>query len=219
MLKIYRSVKLSVAAAVICLFLMTAPVQAAAWNYTVQPNDTFWKIAVKHQAGLHELMQANPHIKNPNWIYPYQTIYIPGQKAPASEQGSTAGVLEWELQVVKLVNQERAKAGLSPLQLDKDLSHVARVKSADMRDNQYFAHDSPTYGSPFEMMDRFGVSYRYAGENIAAGQRSPEAVMEAWMNSPGHRQNIMNPNYTHIGVGYVSGGSYQHYWTQQFVGR
>lgn len=221
MLKMYKSMKLWVSIAVICIFILTAPVQAAAASYTVQPNDTFWNIAVKQQVGLQELMQANPQIQNPNWIYPYQIIHIPGQQpsspAPAKEQ--SASVLEWEQQVVSLVNQERAKAGLSPLQLDKDLSNVARYKSADMRDNQYFDHQSPTYGSPFQMMDQFGISYQYAGENIAAGQMSPQAVMDAWMNSPGHRQNIMNPNYTHIGVGYVSGGSYKHYWTQQFVGR
>lgn len=220
MVKLYRSTKLWMAALFLCLFILAAPVQAAAANYTVQPNDSFWKIAVKHQVGLQELLQANPHVQNPNWIYPYQTIYIP-EKQPANppKQQPSNTVSQWEQQVVDLVNKERAQAGLAPLQLDADLSNVARYKSADMRDNQYFDHQSPTYGSPFEMMQQFGIEYRYAGENIAAGQMSPEAVMNAWMNSPGHRQNIMNPNFTHIGVGYVSGGGYQHYWTQQFVGR
>ena len=126
---------------------------------------------------------------------------------------------QFEAQVVQLVNQERAKAGLKPLTANAPLSKVARTKSADMRDKNYFAHNSPTYGSPFDMMKSFGITYRTAGENIAAGQRTPEQVVIAWMNSPGHRANILNANYTEIGVGYVAGGSYGHYWTQHFIGK
>lgn len=225
MRKMFPSMKPLLAIVIISAFILVMPAQAATVNYTVQPNDTFWKIAVKYEVSLQELIQANPQIQNPNWIYPFQSIQIPEKQTTPStnsnEQSTeqTTTVLEWEQQVVDLVNEERAKVGLSPLQLDTALSNVARYKSADMRDKQYFSHQSPTYGSPFEMMDQFGIEYQYAGENIAAGQVSPEAVMEAWMNSQGHRENILNPNYTHIGVGYVSGGSYQHYWTQQFVGR
>ncbi|MGE5485815.1 MAG: CAP domain-containing protein [Ignavibacteriales bacterium] len=124
----------------------------------------------------------------------------------------------WELEVIRLVNVERAKAGLKPLTANSELSRVARYKAADMRDNGYFGHESPTYGSPFEMMKDFGISYRVAGENIAAGQRSPQEVMNAWMNSAGHRANILNPNFTVVGVGQVSGGYYGNYWTQMFVG-
>ena len=85
--------------------------------------------------------------------------------------------------------------------------------------NRYFSHQSPTYGSPFDMLKKFGVSYRSAGENIAAGQRTPQEVMNAWMNSSGHRANILNKNYTELGVGYYKGGSYGHYWVQTFVGK
>lgn len=85
-----------------------------------------------------------------------------------------------------------------------------------MQRNKYFSHTSPTYGSPFDMMKKFGISFRTAGENIAMGQRTPEEVVNAWMNSSGHRQNILNPNFTHIGVGYVENGNY---WTQMFIGK
>lgn len=85
-----------------------------------------------------------------------------------------------------------------------------------MKDKNYFDHQSPTYGSPFDMMKSFGISYKTAGENIAQGQKTPEEVVKAWMNSQGHRENIMNPSFTHIGVGYVESGNY---WTQQFIGK
>ena len=136
--------------------------------------------------------------------------------APAANNGSISA---FEQQVVDLTNAERAKAGLSPLKLNVELSRVARIKSEDMRDKNYFDHNSPTYGSPFDMMRKFGISYTAAGENIAAGQTSPQAVVTGWMNSPGHRQNILNSNYTEIGVGYAAGGSYRHYWTQEFIRR
>ncbi|MCG0278705.1 MAG: CAP domain-containing protein [Thermanaeromonas sp.] len=125
----------------------------------------------------------------------------------------------YEQRVVELVNAERVKAGLKPLQVDLELSRVARLKAEDMRDKNYFSHDSPTYGSFAEMIRRFGIPYRTAGENIAAGYRNPEAVVAAWMASPGHKSNILNPAFTALGVGYASGGSYGHYWVQLFVGR
>ncbi|WP_425462721.1 CAP domain-containing protein [Melghirimyces algeriensis] len=131
--------------------------------------------------------------------------------------GETKSLSAFEKKVVELVNKERAKQGLRPLKSHVELSSVARKKSADMRDHNYFSHNSPTYGSPFDMMKRFGIKYRGAGENIAAGQATPEAVMKSWMNSSGHRANILNPDFTHIGVGYVKGGSYGCYWTQQFI--
>ncbi|MFE5318965.1 CAP domain-containing protein [Paenibacillus sp. NPDC056579] len=115
-------------------------------------------------------------------------------------------------EVINLVNQERAKAGLGALTEDKALSNMALDKAKDMYNNNYFDHNSPTYGSPFDMMKTYGISYSYAGENIAKGQRSPQEVMNSWMNSPGHRQNIMSPNYTKIGVAYYNGE-----WVQEFI--
>lgn len=100
--------------------------------------------------------------------------------------------------------------------MDWELARVAKYKSQDMHDRNYFNHTSPTYGSPFDMMKSFGINYRTAGENIAKGQRSAQEVVNAWMNSSGHRANILNKNYTHIGVGYVKDGNY---WTQMFIGK
>jgi uncharacterized YkwD family protein len=146
------------------------------------------------------------------------------QKQPVPTQvkqatPSSYSLSQFEKQVVNLTNKERTKRGLSPLKIDTTLSKMARDKSADMRDHNYFSHQSPTYGSPFDMMKKYGISYTTAGENIAAGQKSPEDVVNAWMNSEGHRANILNPNYTYIGVGYVKGGSYGSYWTQDFIGK
>ncbi|MBY0064566.1 MULTISPECIES: CAP domain-containing protein [Priestia] len=129
----------------------------------------------------------------------------------------TKDASQFEQKVVDLVNQEREKQGLKPLTLNKELSDVARTKSKDMMDKGYFDHNSPTYGSPFDMMKQFGIEYTTAGENIAKGQQSPEDVMNAWMNSDGHRKNILNPDFTEIGVGYVKGDTT--YWTQQFIGK
>ncbi|GAB3805549.1 CAP domain-containing protein [Virgibacillus kimchii] len=151
-----------------------------------------------------------------------------GQNAGTQEQNVTeqeeqntdsnnAGELsQFEQEVVDLTNAERSKHGLSPLQADVELSKVAREKSRDMAANNYFDHNSPTYGSPFDMMQQFDVNYRTAGENIAKGQRSPQEVVDAWMNSEGHRANILNGDFTHIGVGYVEQGNH---WTQMFIGR
>ncbi|MCC0698363.1 sporulation protein [Clostridioides sp. ZZV15-6383] len=124
----------------------------------------------------------------------------------------------YQKEVVDLVNIERSKAGLNPLTLDSSISNVATKKSQDMIDNNYFSHNSPTYGSPFDMLKKFGISYKTAGENIAMAQKTPKEVVNAWMNSEGHRKNIMNPNFSKIGVGVAqkSGGSI--YWTQIFVG-
>lgn len=122
----------------------------------------------------------------------------------------------FERQMFELTNRERVNNGLQPLQVDYELSRVAREKSRDMAINFYFDHNSPVYGSPFDMMRAYGITYRAAGENIAKGQRTPEEVVQAWMNSPGHRANILNPNFTHIGVGFVENGNH---WTQQFIGK
>ncbi|WIL48693.1 CAP domain-containing protein [Bacillus bombysepticus] len=135
----------------------------------------------------------------------------PAEQKPAEEAKSLS---EFEQRVVELTNAERAKQGLPALKIDTELSKVARIKSEDMQKNHYFDHNSPTYGSPFDMMKKFGISYTSAGENIAQGQRTPEEVVQAWMNSAGHRANILNNGFTHIGVGYVESGNY---WTQQFI--
>ncbi|GAA0598096.1 hypothetical protein GCM10009001_12770 [Virgibacillus siamensis] len=123
---------------------------------------------------------------------------------------------QYEKKVVELTNQERTERGLEPLEISNELSKVAREKSRDMAENNYFSHNSPTYGSPFDMMKQYGITYKTAGENIARGQRTPQEVVNGWMNSEGHRENILNESFTHIGVGYVENGNY---WTQQFIGK
>ncbi len=116
-------------------------------------------------------------------------------------------------QVLTLVNEARTNAGLKPLTMNAELSRMAMFKAQDMHDNNYFSHDSPTYGSPFQMMKSFGIAYKWAGENIAKGQRSPVEVMNAWMNSPGHKANILSVNFTQIGIAY-----YNTEWVQAFIG-
>lgn len=177
--------------------------------YTVKQGDTMWKIAVSQQVGVTEIIEANPRISNPNRIYPGQKINIPNYDY----------VKQMEHQVIQLTNQERAKFGLAPLRPNWELSRVARFKSQDMRDRNYFSHQSPIYGSPFQMMKSFGLGYSYAAENIAAGQKDPRSVVEGWMNSPGHRANILNANLKEIGVGWASGGQWGNYWTQMFIAR
>ncbi|WP_066187836.1 CAP domain-containing protein [Gracilibacillus timonensis] len=137
------------------------------------------------------------------------------QPEQESQQASDE-LSQFEQEVVDLTNQERENQGLAPLEVDTELSKVAKAKSEDMANNGYFSHNSPTYGSPFDMMKQFGIDYQTAGENIAKGQRSPEEVVNAWMNSEGHRANILNGDFTHIGVGYVENGNV---WTQQFIGK
>ncbi len=124
--------------------------------------------------------------------------------------------LKVELEVLRLVNIERAKEGLSPLKLGKELTVVAKLKSKDMSDNNYFDHISPTYGSPFEMMKQFGIKYNTAGENIAMGYPSAESVMIGWMNSPGHKANILEARFGTLGVGYIIKNGVP-YWTQMFT--
>lgn len=138
------------------------------------------------------------------------TPSVPSTSSP-SASGSVSSL---EQQVVTLVNQQRAAYGLGALTLSAKLSDGARLKSQDMQKNRYFDHNSPTYGSPFDMMRSLGITYGSAGENIAQGYSSAEAVVNAWMNSPGHRANILNAKFTQIGVGYVSNGGY---WTQWFT--
>ena len=139
--------------------------------------------------------------------------------APIEKNDTTVSSsnLTYEQKVVELVNVERQKAGLPTLKMDSAISNVARAKSKDMAVNNYFAHQSPTYGSAGDMLRQFGISWSAWGENIASGQRTPEIVVNAWMNSPGHRANILSNNFSKIGVGYVTNSNGTPYWTQIFT--
>lgn len=176
-------------------------------TYTVRSGDSMWKIAVKYQVGVSEIISSNKQISNPNMIYPGQKLTIPTHQS----------IKALESEVVRLVNVERSKRGLQLLKENWELSRVARYKSQDMANKNYFSHTSPTYGSPFRMMESFGLKYSAAGENIAYGQRTAQQVMTAWMNSPGHRSNILSPTYTQIGVGYATNKNGVVYWTQMFI--
>lgn len=149
---------------------------------------------------------SKPETSKPETSAPSTTPSQPSESAGTTEQSNFAS------EVVNLVNKERANAGLKPLTVHAKLTTVALDKAKDMSNNNYFSHTSPTHGSPFDMMKAYGISYGYAGENIAKGQRTPQEVMNSWMNSQGHRENILSPNFTMIGVGYYNG-----YWVQEFI--
>jgi len=129
---------------------------------------------------------------------------------------SVTAVNETAKQTARLVNLERAKVGLPSLVVDAPLSKIATIKAEDMNKNEYFAHKSPTYGDPWDMAEHFGYPYRSFGENIAFGQQTPEEVVKAWMNSPGHKANILNKSYTNIGAGITKNSQGRIYWVHMF---
>jgi len=167
---------------------------AYATDHRVVRGDTMWKISRSYGVTLDELIDANPQIKNPNLIYPGNIIYVP--------DGNTSG--NTENTVLSLTNSYRSQNGVAALRLDNELCRVAQAKADDMAAKGYFSHQSPTYGSPSDMLKAFGVSYRAMGENIAKGYADANAVMQGWMNSAGHRANILNGTFTKLGVGYNS---------------
>ena len=210
---------------------------SSAQHCIVRDGDSIWKIAQRYKVPFEEMMRLNRHLHNPHLIYPLDKIELPdnsehgtgahtAQESPPpsedqqndNDQSFEHGNSAQAQAVLSLVNEERSKQGLRPLKLSSKLTSIATLKSRDMADKNYFDHQSPTYGSPFDMLHSYGVQYRSAGENIAAGQRTPEEVMQAWMNSSGHRANILNKDFTEIGIGYYQGGSYKVYWTQMFIG-
>ncbi len=189
------------------LILSAITVFAEPLTYIVKSGDSMWKIAVKNQVGLDEIISVNPQIKNPDLIYPGQSITIP----------NIQDIKQIEKEVIRLVNVERSKRGLETLQENWQLSRCARYKSKDMVNKKYFSHYSPTYGSPFKMMEDFGLRFTAAGENIAKGQQSAQQVMNAWMNSPGHRSNILSSSFNQIGVGLAKDKNGVYHWTQMFM--
>jgi uncharacterized YkwD family protein len=128
----------------------------------------------------------------------------------------TFAINEDQKVILDLVNRERIIRGLKPMKLNSKLNKLAKIKSDDMHKNNYFSHNSPIYGSPFDLMKRHNVNYMTAGENIAKGQNTPEFVMKSWMNSSGHRKNILNPRFKEMGVSRDKYGN--NIWTQMFIG-
>lgn len=121
-----------------------------------------------------------------------------------------------EKEVFNLINKERQNNGLSALKVDSEVQRVARIKAEDLVNNNYFSHQSPTYGSPFDMLKSFKISYKTAGENIA-GNSSNSSAVSAWMNSSGHRANILNGNFNYTGIGVVNGSKYGKIYVQMFI--
>lgn len=203
--------------------------KASAQHCDVQRGDSMWKIAKRYKVPFFKVLILNKHFENQHMIHPKDEVELPdgstGTSTDQSGSGDSDSQKTEERQaestqaeaVLKLVNQERAKVGLQPLTLSEKLTNIAYTKAKDMADKNYFSHQSPTYGSPFDMLKQFGVSYSYAGENIAAGQKTAEEVMNSWMNSSGHKANILNKNYTQIGVGFYRGGQYGTEWVQLFI--
>lgn len=132
--------------------------------------------------------------------------------------GTTSGLTADELEVFNLINEQRTKNGLTALKIDSEVQNVARIKAQDMVDNNYFSHTSPTYGTPFQMLNSFKVSYTTAGENIA-GNSSNSAAVNAWMNSSGHKANILKSSFNYTGIGVVSGSKYGKIYVQMFIGK
>lgn len=135
-----------------------------------------------------------------------------------ARNNTTTNLASNEQQMVNLVNAERKKNNLPPLTVDPEVTRVARIKSQDMVDNNYFSHNSPNYGSPFEMMDDFDIEYLHAGENLA-GNSTVQRAHNALMNSSGHRKNILSPNFTHIGIGIKPSEKYGYIFTQMFISK
>lgn len=187
----------------------TPPVTEGKTEVTPQPEVTVPEVT-QPEVTVPEVVQ--PEVEKEPTIVTEPEISKEETQTNKTDQSEDTNI-DFAQQVVNLVNQERAKEGLQPLKNDEALANVAMIKAKDMYNNNYFDHNSPTLGSPFDLMKSEGIEYRTAGENIAKGQQTPQDVMDAWMNSEGHRQNIMNPNYTSIGVAYYNGE-----WVQEFTG-
>ncbi len=151
-------------------------------------------------------------------IYPNSGGGSSSGNTGSSNNGLTTNLTADEQEVFNLINKQRTNNGLSPLQIDAEAQNVARIKAQDMVNNNYFSHNSPTYGSPFDMLKSFKVSYKTAGENIA-GNSSNTAAVNAWMNSSGHKANILNSSFNYTGIGVVNGSKYGKIYVQIFIGK
>ena len=157
-------------------------------------------------------------------IYPSSSGSSNSGTGGSSSSGNTSSSTETsnmnsdEKEVFDLINKQRTNNGLAALKNDSEVQRVARIKAQDMVDNNYFSHTSPTYGSPFDMLKSFKISYKTAGENIA-GNSSNSSAVTAWMNSSGHKANILNSNFNYTGIGVVSSPKYGKMYLQLFIGK
>lgn len=157
-------------------------------------------------------------------IYPSSSGSSNSGTGGSSSSGNTSSSTETsnmnsdEKEVFDLINKQRTNNGLAALKNDSEVQRVAKIKAQDMVDNNYFSHTSPTYGSPFDMLKSFKISYKTAGENIA-GNSSNSSAVTAWMNSSGHKANILNSNFNYTGIGVVSSPKYGKMYVQLFIGK
>ncbi len=200
--------------------------QVGDW-YVVQLDNN--KVGCVNQANCQPVVKDGPQTAQkpqPNVQQPQPDQTQPNQPQPQQTRQDNTGtttqpvkrLTSQEQRMLELVNSERTKNGLSALKVDLEVTRVARIKSQDMVDNNYFSHYSPTYGSPFDMMKSFGINYLHAGENIAANS-SVEKAHTALMNSSGHRKNILSPDFTHIGIGIKTSDKYGLMFTQMFISK
>ncbi|KAF1083907.1 Cysteine-rich secretory protein family protein [Sporotomaculum syntrophicum] len=187
-------------------------VQQISKRYNIDPNEIYIKYpdgtVVKYKPGTPTTPKPAP--------VPTPTPTPAPQPSPEPAP-SPVSMSADEQKMFNLVNQERAKVGLPALKANGELLKLARLKAQDMINKGYFSHTSPTYGSPFDMMKAAGVSYRYAGENLA-GAYSVDTAHTNLMNSSGHRANILNTNFKEVGIGIVNGGPYGKMYVQMFIG-
>lgn len=122
-----------------------------------------------------------------------------------------------EQEVLDLINEQRRQYGLPELKAYGELQRVAKLKARDLVNNKYFSHTSPTFGTPFEMLQKEGVTYKYAGENLAGNETGIKAV-NAWMNSPAHKDNILDSDYEYTGIAVVDSEVYGKVYVQLFLG-
>ncbi len=153
----------------------------------------------------------------------YVKAIYPNTNSSNNTNGGTTGnttssLSSDEKEVFDLINKQRTNQGLAALKIDEEVQRVARIKAQDMVNNGYFSHNSPTYGSPFDMLKSFKISYKTAGENIA-GNSSNSGAVTAWMNSSGHRANILNSSYNYTGIGVVKSNKYGKIFVQMFLGK
>lgn len=150
-----------------------------------------------------------------------KAIYPSTASSTNTDKGSSSSksnLTADEQEVFDLINKQRTNNGLQALKIDNEVQRVARIKAQDMVDNNYFSHTSPTYGSPFDMLGSFKISYKTAGENIA-GNSSNSAAVTAWMNSSGHKANILNSSFNYTGIGVVKSEKYGKMYVQMFIGK
>ena len=145
-------------------------------------------------------------------------LVSPDPLSKPSGKGIVSNWSAYSQQVLDLVNATRSYYGLGPLQNTFGLSYLAAKRSNDMAYNQYFAHTDLYGRSPEDRFRAEGISFKYGGENIAYGQTTPYQVVQDWMNSPGHRANILDPNYKYLGIGVGQDKYGRLFWSQEFSG-